>query len=461
MAGESRPVADGERQPVRRGVLEGLRVFELSIAIAAPSCGRYLLHHGAEVIKVESPVMPDVARLFGSAWARDRDDIEKTGAWLDTGPYVSEMSAGKKSVGLDLKHPDGIEAARRLLAHCDIFLTNYSAPAVAALGLGYEDVRRLRSDVIYTALPGFGCDPAMPYYHYLSWGPNQAPLVGMDDLTGYPDQEPAGIASIAPPDYCAGLHAFTAVLAALRHRDRTGEGTLIDVVQYEATIALLGPFLMDYSLTGRPQSRTGNRQPGCAPEGVYPCRGVDRWVAISITSDGAWQSLCAVAGHPEWADDARFATVTDREAHHDELDELLAAWTARHSAEELAGWLQVRGVAAYPVHDNEGLLVDPQIRDRRWYQVRPNTRMGRDLFGGIPQRLTRTPGETATAGPEVAEHTLEILRDVAGYSEADVEKLVDARAAFLPAQPDLVLSRPYDPYLSVLVPGSEEREERP
>jgi benzylsuccinate CoA-transferase BbsF subunit len=437
--------------------LEGLRVFELSIAIAAPSCGRYLLHHGAEVIKVESPVMPDVARLFGSAWARDRDDIDKSGAWLDTGPYVSEMSAGKKSVGLDLKHPDGIAAARRLLAGCDIFLTNYSAPAVAALGLGYEEARRIRPDLVYAALPGFGCETTMPYYHYLSWGPNQAPLVGMDDLTGYPDQEPAGIASFAPPDYCAGLHAFIAVHAALDHRDRTGEGTLIDVVQFEATIALLGPFLVDYALTGRQQPRVGNRQPGSAPEGVYPCRGVDRWIAISVTSDEAWRSLCEVAGQPDWAADERLATAAGREAHHDELDERLAAWTAAHSSEELTTWLQGQGVAAYPVHDNEGLLVDPQIRDRRWYQVRPNTRMGRDLFGTVPQRLTRTPGETATAGPELGEHTSAILREVAGYSGDEVDKLVAANAAFPAAQPDLVLQRPYDPYLSVLVPGAEGR----
>jgi benzylsuccinate CoA-transferase BbsF subunit len=435
--------------------LEGLRVFELSIAIAAPSCGRYLLHHGADVFKVESPKNPDVARLFGSAWARDREDIELMGAWLDTGPYVSEMSAGKRSVGLDLKHPDGIAAARRLLAQCDILITNYSAPAVKALGLGYEDARQIRPDLVYVALPGFGTDAGKPYYEYLSWGPNQAPLVGLDELTGYPDQEPSGVATVAPPDYSAGLHGLIAVLAGLAHRDRTGEGTFVDGSQYEATVALLGPFLLDYQLTGRLQTRMGNRQPGSAPEGVYPARGDDRWIAISVTSDDAWGALGRVAGNPPWAGEARFAAAAGRAAHHDELDDLLSGWTAEYSADDLAARLQEAGVPAYAVLDNEALFADPQVRDRRWYQVRPNTRFGRDLFGGNPQRLTGTPGHTATAGPELAEHTVSVLCEVAGMAPEEVENLVKAGAAFTAMQPDLVLQRPYDRYLPVLVPNIE------
>jgi benzylsuccinate CoA-transferase BbsF subunit len=408
------------------------------------------------VFKVESPTNPDVARFFGSAWARDREDIDKTGAWLDTGPYVSEMSAGKRSVGLDLKHPQGIAAARRLLAQCDILITNYSAPAVRALGLGYDDARIVRPDLVYVALPGFGSDPTKPYYNYLSWGPNQAPLVGLDELTGYPDQEPSGVATVAPPDYLAGLHALVAVLAGLAHRDSTGEGTFVDLSQYEATVALLGPFLLDYQLTGRLQDRMGNRQAGSAPEGVYPTKGTDRWLAVSVTSDQAWRALGRVAGDPAWASDPRFADVAGREARHDELDDLLAAWTADRSAEELAATLQAAGVAAHAVLDNEALFADPQVRDRRWYQVRPNTRFGRDLFGGNPQRLTGTPGHTATAGPEMAEHTVEVLRDVAGLTSSEVDALLEARAAFTAGQPDLVLQRPYDRYLSILVPHVSE-----
>jgi benzylsuccinate CoA-transferase BbsF subunit len=435
--------------------LDDLTVFELSIAVAAPTCGRYLAHHGADVFRVECPRYPDVARLFGSAWARERDDIELMGAWLDTGPYVSEMSAGKRSIGLDLKQPAGLEAARRLLRRCDLMLTNYSAPAVRALGMGYDDVRAVRPDIVYVAMPGFGGDPESPYYHYLSWGPNQAPLVGLDTMTGYADQEPAGVAAFAPPDYMAGLHAFVAIMAALEQRDRSGEGVYVDLSQFEATVALLGPFLLDYDLTGRIVGRDGNRQPGVAPQGVYPCQGVDRWLALTVADDDAWRALGRVAGDPPWASDARFADVAGREAHHDEIDRLIGEWTSAHRADELAAWLARAGVGAYAVSDNSDVLGDPQVHSREYFEVKPNSRFGRDLFSGNPQRLTGTPGYTATAGPEMCEHTVEVLCELGGYEPEEVEKLMAEGVAFGPAQPEVVLRRPYDAYLDIMLPTAE------
>jgi benzylsuccinate CoA-transferase BbsF subunit len=453
LAGDAEEAAGGGRARP----LEGLTVLELSIAVAAPTCGRYLAHHGANVFRVESPRYPDVARLFGSAWARGRDDIELTGAWLDTGPYVSEMSAGKRSIGLDLKHPAGVEAARRLLANCDVMIMNFSAPAVTDMGMGYEDVRAVRPDIIYVAMPGFGTDPDSPYYHYLSWGPNQAPLVGLDAMTGYPDQEPAGVAAFAPPDFMAGLHAFVAILAALEHRDRTGEGTFVELSQFEATVALLGPFLLDYELSGRVVERDGNRLPGIAPQGVYPCLGADRWLAISITDDDAWRALGRVAGNPAWASDTRFNDMAGRAAHHDELDRLIGEWTAVHRADELTVSLTAAGVAASAVLDNTDLLGDPQVRSREYYDVKPNTRFGRDLFSGNPQRLLDTPGRTDTAGPEMCEHTIEVLCELGGYEAHEVEKLIEEGVAFGPAQPEVVLTRPYDAYLDILFPTRERR----
>jgi benzylsuccinate CoA-transferase BbsF subunit len=436
--------------------LDGLRVLELSIAIAAPTVGRHLSYFGAEVIKIESPTNPDVARLFGAAWARD--DMAALGlAYLDTGPYVSEMSAGKRSVGLDLKHPDGLAAALDLVAHTDVFVTNYSTPAVRALGLGYEDCAAVKPDLVYVALPGFGSDPELPYYEYLAWGPNQAPLVGLDNLTGYPDQEPAGIASIAPPDYFSGYHAVIAALTGLAHRDRTGEGSFVDLSQYEATIALLGPFLMEQAATGHTVGRMGNRQASSAPEGVYPCRGDDRWVAISVTDDAAWQGLGWVMGGPAWASDPRFADVAGRLANHDELDELIGAWTAAHSPDEAASWLQEQGVAAYAVLDNSETIFDPQVRDRDWFLVRPSYRLGRDLMTGNALRLTGTPGDLERAGPAMAEDTDALLRDVAGYDEARIDQLVASGAAFRAHDTDVPLRRPYDGYLHMLVRHAELR----
>ena len=284
------------------GALDGVRVVELSIAIAAPAAGRLLAFHGADVIRIESREHPDVIRLLGSAWARTD---ENRAVFMDSSPYLAEFDAGKRCVGLELKRAGGLEVAKRLVAQADVFLTNYSTPAVRGLGLGYEDVRAVNEDIIYVALPGFGSDEKLPYYPFVAWGPNQAPLVGMDAITGYPDQEPCGIATVAPPDYLASLHAALAILAGLEDRDVSGDGCYVDVSQFEASVAFLGPFVFENQLTGREQQRVGNRDARMAPSGVYPCRGVERYVAITVGDDAAWAALCRLAGKG-WDDDTRF-----------------------------------------------------------------------------------------------------------------------------------------------------------
>jgi benzylsuccinate CoA-transferase BbsF subunit len=427
------------------GVLDDVSVVELSIAIAAPSCGRALAFHGADVMKLESRTNPDVARLFGSVWARDLD----MPVYMDTSPYVPEMSANKRSVGLDLKHPEARQAALALLADVDVFLTNYSTPAVRALGFGYDDVAAVNPDIIYVALPGFGSDPDQPYYEFIAWGPNQAPLVGLDVLTGYPDQEPAGIATIAPPDYFAGLHAIAAVLTALEHRDRTGEGSFVDIAQFETTVSSLGPFLLDHALTGRAPERSGNRLPWLAPQGCYRCVGEDAWVAVTVCDDDQWSALARVLGGA--AGDARFATLAGRHEHHDELDELVAAWTATRTPAEAATRLQEAGVAAYEALNNVGVLHDPQIRDRKWFQLVGSLRFPEgDLFSGHPIRLSETPGRWWRAGPAMGEDTVEVLTTRAGLSPAEVDSLLESGAAYTAAEPERTLRRPYTDYAEIL-----------
>ena len=436
----------GHTDANRVRALDGVRVVELSIAIAAPSVARTLAFHGAEVLKIEARSNPDVARLFGSAWARVPELLE---VFTDTSPYVPEMSAGKLSVGLELKHPEALAALRRIVATADVFITNYSTPAVRGLGLGYDEVRAIKPDIVYVALPGFGSDESLPYYPFLAWGPNQAPLVGMDELTGYADQEPAGVASIAPPDYLAGKHGMLAVLTALEHRESSGEGVFVDLSQFETTVSLLGPFIYDYELTGNVVGRDGNRDPRQAPQGCYPCTGDDRWVALSITDDAAWGAFAAVCGEA-WAADGRFATLAGRVAAHDEIDGLIGTWTARHDAAELAAWLQEAGVAAHPVLDHAGLLGDDQIRAREWYAVRGGGRFELDLFGRDPLRLTETPGDVDRAGPSMGQDTRDVLARLAGLGDAEIDAMIDSGAAFAETAPGRVLQRPYHRYIDVI-----------
>lgn len=429
--------------------LDGIRVFELGIAIASPSCGRYMAHHGAEVFKVESPTSPDIVRLLGSAWLRD--DEENAVALADSSPYVPEMNADKKSVALDLKDPAGAAAARKLLAQCDVFVANLGAQVLVRLGLDYESVRAVKPDIIYVQLPGFGSDETMPYYPYVAWGPNQAPLVGLDDLTGHAGREPAGVATVAPPDYLSALHGTIAVLTGLEHRESTGEGVHVDVAQFETTIGLLlGPFAMEYGLTGSTTSRIGNRSLWYAPEGVYPCEGHERWIAISVDSDDAWEAVRAMAS--PLLDDDRFATLEGRMANQDELDAAMAEWTVRFRNDDLAGRLQHAGVTAHIVSTNEDLLQDEHVKRRQWYQVRPSARFTRDVYSGNPARLSDHAGRTDRGAPSMGEHTVEVLTEVAGLSSDEVQGLIDGGVAFTMAEPDKVIDRPYENWLHVLFP---------
>ena len=440
----------GDTQAPR--ALDGIRVFEFGIAIASPGCGRYLAHHGAEVFKVESPTNLDVVRLLGSAWLRD--DEEQAPAWNDSSPYVPEFNADKKSVALNLKEPAGMAAAKRLVAECDVFIANFAARALVGLGLDYASVSALRPDIIYVQLPGFGSDPSMPYYSFVAWGPNQAPLVGLDDMTGHAGREPAGIATVAPPDYLSALHATTAVLTGLEHRDRTGEGVHVDVAQFETTIGLLAPFVMEHDLTGSTTSRIGNRSLWYAPEGVYPCLGHERWVAISVEGDEAWQTVRAMAA-PN-LDDPRFDTLEGRMQHQDDLDAAVGSWTSSFESGDLAARLQAAGVTAHMVSTNEDLLQDEHVKQRAWYQVRPSARFTRDLYSGNPIRLSERPGRSERGAPSTGSDTVEVLTEVAGMSTDEVQGLIDGGAAFTMDRPDLVIDRPYEQWLHVLFPGEPD-----
>jgi len=428
--------------------LDGVRVFELSIAIAGPMCGRNLAHFGAEVIKVESRKNPDVIRLLGAGWI-PRADVGD--AWGDCGPVANEFMGGKKSIGVDLKAPEAKEIARRLITECDVFLTNYSTPAVRALGFGYEAVSAIKPDIVYASVSGFGTDVGTPYYDFIAWGPNQAPLVGLDDMTGWPDRPQSGFSSFAYPDFSNSFHATVAVLAALEHRDRTGEGEFIEISQQEATAAMFGPWLVD-AQRGKPPKRDGHHDPDYAPHALYPCRGNDRWVAITIASDDEWRRFAEAAGHREWIDDSRFATGAARLENQDTLDEAISAWTRPQCEEAIAEHLQRAGVTAAPLLDNPRVALDPQLRSRRFWLLPEHARFGRDFVTGCPIVLSDTPGHLDRGAPSVGQDNDEVLGGLCGYSAAEIAALVERGVVYPMARPELRLERRYLSWLKHFLP---------
>jgi benzylsuccinate CoA-transferase BbsF subunit len=435
--------------------LDGIRVFELGIAIASPFCGKLMAHFGADVLKIESQISPDVVRILGSAWLKDREDLAPIAS--DTSPYVSEMNASKRSVGLELKTPEGKAAAMQLLAECDVFIANFGARALAELGFDYESAAAVNPDIVYVQLPGFGSNEEMPYYPFVAWGPNQAPLVGMDDFTGHADDPPAGIATVAPPDYMSAFHAAIAVITGLEQRDATGKGVHVDISQFETTLALLGPFVMDYDLTGAVHSRIGNRSMWGAPQGVYPCAGHERWIAISAPESQDWEALSPLLGSFV---DADFDDPSVRMSDQDRLDEQIAAWSKEFEADDLAGRLQSAGIAAHIVSTNEDLLHDTHLTSRHWYQVAESMRLGRDIFTNSPVKLSRTSGRWTGAGPSMGEHTRDVLSEVVGMSSEDIDELVSVGGAFEQIQPEITTSRPWDDWIHLLIPGTEDARDR-
>ncbi|MDO8673210.1 MAG: CoA transferase [Dehalococcoidia bacterium] len=428
--------------------LAGIRVFELSIAVAGPQCGRYLAHFGAEVIRVESRRYPDGTRR-GAHWLRQ--DTYGPGVWGDTNPTVGEGLAGKRSLDIDLKTPKGAEAAKRLIAKCDVFLANFSAPAVKGLGLDYESLRSFKPDIVYALLSGFGATSS-PYYDYLAWGPNQSPLCGLDDLTGWPDRPPSGIANCAYPDYANAAHMVFAILAALDHRDRTGRGQLIDLSQFEATVSLLGPLLLNHQANYRIISRLGNRLDWAAPQGVYPCRGEEKWVALTVSTETEWRALCHVFEHAEWIEDPRFRSTRNRLDHHDELDQLLAVWTCQRTSAEIAEHLQRAGVAAAPVMDGMALAADEHLQSRDFWIVADHARFGKDIVTGNPVNLSETPGRVDRAAPAAGEDNEYVLGEICGYSPAEIEAMVAEGAVNPMASPETRLKRPYLRWIRHLMP---------
>jgi len=299
---------------------------------------------------------------------------------------------------------------------------------------------------------GFGNTPG-PYREYRAWGPNLTALAGVDHLTGWPDRPASGLGSIALPDYLNGLHAFYIVLAALCFRDVTGEGQYIDMSQFEVTVGALGPTILDYSANGNVPSRAGNRVAYAAPQGVYPARGADRWVAITVCSDEQWRALCQVADHPEWIEDPRFYTFEARSANHDDIDERIASWTSGESGDRVATMLQDAGIPAAAVQDMRDLAQDEHLHVRDFWKLLDNPRFGRDLVTGHPIRLSDSPALFDRGGPAFGQDNDYVLRELCQLSPAELESLAHSGAVETLADSNTQLRRPYWARARDLMPG--------
>ncbi len=394
--------------------LEGVRVADFTWVWAGPFCTLQLAHLGAEVIRIESESRLCITRRIPPA------------ADGEAGPnrcgYFNQYNQGKHSICLNLKKPEGLEIAKKLVATSDIVSENFAAGVMDKMGLGYERLKAIKSDIIMIALSGYGATgPESPY---VSYGPAQVPMSGLASLTGFPDSPPMSVGfSYGDPN--GGLHGAFAVLAALMHRARTGEGQYVDLSQWETSVAVLGEGTMAQEMNGSPPQRIGNRDLYMAPHGLFRCQGDDRWVSIVVADDNEWHKLCAAMDKSELANDARFATLAARKQHEDALEAAVTAWTETLTDEAVTTRLQAAGVAAFPALTNKELAEDQHMRGRGFFAELPHQEVGVRQHAGVPWMFSDTPCTVRRSAPCLGQDTEDILQRVLGYSADEIAVLKD------------------------------------
>jgi crotonobetainyl-CoA:carnitine CoA-transferase CaiB-like acyl-CoA transferase len=372
----------------------GVRVIELTKVWAGPYAGKHLAFLGAEVIKVESRRSLDMARWYA-------------GGDIDAAPGFQAINPQKLSVDIDMKTPEGVALILDLFRTADIVIENLRPGAVQRLGLGYEAARKVKPDIVFVSMSMHGSQGPLSYQ--TGFAPAFAALSGITNMVGYEGGTPTGM-NIRYGDSTFGTTAAYAALVALLHRKRTGVGQFVDVSAAETMTSVIGDTLMDFALNDRVPACDGNRHPDMAPHGAYPCRNGD-WIAIAISSDEGWRELASTIGSASLADGALFRTHADRKANEEELDRLVALWTARHAAGELAGELQKRGIAAVKSASSLELVSDQHLWSRGFFRTVSGSAGQRRPIVGPSWRMSRE-AEIVARAPRLGEHDFYVLEDI-------------------------------------------------
>lgn len=418
--------------------LEGIRIIDLSRIWAAPLSTKLLADMGAQVIKIqeESRFTPRQQRASGAQGGQQAPPPAFGGLPPGVNAYWLMNEGNKLGISLDFEHPKGQEVFKRLVAVSDVVVENFRPVVMERIGLDYEGLRKIKPDIIVMSLTAMG--HTGPERNYSGFGASIDGLSGVAFHTGYPYEDQPVRSGINYADPVTGMHAAAALLLALYHRQRTGEGQYIDLSLRETVMTQLGELFMEYSFNGRFFPRLGNREPGKGPHGVYRCKDGDpstgteeRWIAIAVNTEDEWRALVRVMGDPAWAHEPRFADMARRWAHHDELDALIGAWTREQDRDTLVERLQAAGVAAAPVHTIPEVLASPHLNARNfWTKLHIPT--GEEYhYMNSPWGLEKVPDIARTDPPKYGEHNRDVLMGLLGYSEEEFA-LLEAEGVLRP-----------------------------
>lgn len=392
--------AVASRQP--RGLpLAGVRILDLSRVWAGPYGTRYLADFGAEVIKVESGKFPE--RRPNS-------------------PDYAEINRNKRFIMLDFQTPDGQALLKRLVAISDVVVENFSPRVMTKYGFNYERLIEVCPDLIMVSMPGFG--QSGPHRDFASYGGPLMAYTGMALLWGYADSPLDAHSKIAHPDYIASGTLALSVLAALHHRARSGEGQFIETAQVEGTAAAMEVAFLDYFANGHVAASMGNRDPNAVPQGCYPCLGHDTWCVISCTTETQWQTLARMIGGDDLATAPRFASAVERWALHDDLDNLIRAWTRQRTPHQVMQLLQDAGVPAGVVQTGEDLWRDMHLRMRGYMVTIDHPEPGALEHPGMNVRLHDTPGQIQRPAGRLGADNEAIFRGLLGLTTDELASLI-------------------------------------
>lgn len=415
--------ADLPARPAPAGVakalpLSGLRILDMTTFWAGPCCTHALALLGAEVIHVESTRRPDGTRMIaGIPMTEDQ--------WWEKSPIFEALNTNKKGLTLDLQRPRGRELLRELIATVDVIVENFTPRVLDQIGLDFATVQSIRPDAVLVRMPGFGLEGPWrdnPAFAYVIESAS-----GVSWLTGYPDRTPYDPYSIGDPN--AGVHTLNAILLALEHRRRSGEGVFVEAAMVDAALSISAEQVIEFSAYGALLERAGNRGPTAAPQNLYPSADIDEfgrldcWVAIAVATDDQWDGLCRALGSPSWATDPRLSTQAGRRTHHDLIDEQLAAWCGHRSRDEIVKTLWGAGVPVAKVMQPHRQTELEQLAFRDFFEEVDHPVNGPARLSTVPMRFSAGPHKFHTHhAPLLGQHNHELLSGL-GLSDSDIASL--------------------------------------
>ncbi len=393
----------------RKLPLEGLRILDFTRVIAGPAGTQFLAFLGADIVKVESHLLPQSIRQPGTNF--------------------SDINRGKRSITVDSRTKQGREVLMRLAETCDVVVDNFSAGVMDRLGLGYEDFRKVKPDIVAIQMPGFG--KVGPLKDWVAYGQILQAFNGLTYL--WRDPETPTEACIKGPvaDYVSVALLTVAVLSSIEYRDRTGKGQFVDLNMLQGLAHTLGPLYLEYWVNGRDPEPKGYWSGRYAPFGAYPCRGEDNWCVIAVETDAEWQAFKKAVGEPGWAFDERFQTKQGRLDNRAALNQAVSTWSQQYTARQVMYFMQGAGIAAGPIYSCEDTFHDYHLRSRNHIvRVEHPQPWGPFEHQGAPWKLSETPAVDTRPAPVLGEHTEEIMRELLNMSPEELKRLQEAKVLY-------------------------------